>query len=84
MELVRRLEIVDQLARVQSPTLVCVGALDPVTPVAAAEEIVHALPEGVAQFEVIEGAGHWPWKDAPDRFWPIITKFIDGTPLGAS
>ena len=79
MELVRRTDIVDQLSRVDAPTLVAVGALDPVTPVAAAEEIVAALPEGIAQLEVIEGAGHWPWKDAPDRFWPMIVEFIHGT-----
>jgi len=76
---VRRTDIVDQLSRVDAPTLVAVGALDPVTPVAAAEEIVAALPEGIAQLEVIEGAGHWPWKDAPDRFWPMIVEFIHGT-----
>ena len=40
MELIRRLDIVDQLSHVDSPTLVSVGELDPVTPVAAAEEIV--------------------------------------------
>lgn len=79
MELVRRLDILDQLGRVTSPTLVCVGELDPVTPVGAAEEIVHALPDGIAQLEVIQGAGHWAWKDAPDRFWPIISAFINGT-----
>ena len=45
MELMRRLDIVDQLSRVDSPTLVSVGELDPVTPVAAAEEIVGALPK---------------------------------------
>jgi pimeloyl-ACP methyl ester carboxylesterase len=76
MELIRRLDIVDQLRRVGSPTLVSVGELDPVTPVAAAEEIVGALPEGIAQLTVIDGAGHFPWKDAPDRYWPIITDFI--------
>ncbi len=53
----RRLDIVDQLGRVDSPTLVSVGELDPVTPVAAAEEIVRGLPEDVAKLEVIEGAG---------------------------
>ena len=51
-----------------SPTLVSVGELDPVTPVAAAEEIVGALPEGIAQFEVIDGAGHFTWMDAPERY----------------
>ena len=68
MELVRRTDIVDQLSRVDAPTLVAVGELDPVTPVAAAEEIVGALSEGIGHLEVIDGAGHWAWKDAPDRF----------------
>jgi pimeloyl-ACP methyl ester carboxylesterase len=79
MELIRRLDIVDQLRHVDSPTLVSVGELDPVTPVAAAEEIVDALPEGVAQLEVIEGAGHFTWMDAPDRYWPMIIEFIGST-----
>ncbi len=79
MELIRRLDIVDQLSRVDSPTLVSVGELDPVTPVAAAEEIVAALPEGIAQLEVIDGAGHFPWKDAPDGYWPMIIEFIHST-----
>jgi proline iminopeptidase len=79
MELVRRVEIVDQLARVECPTLVSVGELDPVTPLGAAEEIVDALPEAIGRLEVIGGAGHWAWKDAPDRFWPMMIEFIDST-----
>lgn len=76
MELMIGLDIVDQLSRVDAPTLVSVGELDPVTPVAAAEEIVGALPEGLAQLEVIAGAGHFTWLDAPDRFWRIIIGFV--------
>ncbi len=79
MGLIRRLDIVDQLSRVDSSTLVSVGELDPVTPVAAAEEIVAALPEGVAQLEVIARAGHFAWLDAPGRFWPIIIEFVHST-----
>jgi pimeloyl-ACP methyl ester carboxylesterase len=79
MELTRRLDIVDQLGRVDAPTLVCVGELDPVTPVAASEEIVGALPQGIAQLEVIEGAGHFTWMDAPDRFWHMMIEFIEST-----
>ena len=78
MDLVRQLDIVDQLSRVDAPTLVSVGDLDPVTPVAAAEEIVGALPEGIAQLEIFEGAGHFTWMDAPDRYWPRMIEFIDG------
>ena len=77
MELIRRLDIVDQLSRVESPTLLSVGELDPVTPVAAAEEVVGALPEGIGHLEVIDGAGHWAWKDAPDIFWPMVIEFIN-------
>ena len=40
MELLRRFDVVDQLGRIDCPTLVCVGDLDPVTPVDAASEIV--------------------------------------------
>ena len=79
MELIRRLDIVDQLSRVDSPTLVSVGELDPVTPVAAAVEVVGALPHGIAQLEVIDGAGHFAWMDAPERWWPMIIDFVAST-----
>jgi pimeloyl-ACP methyl ester carboxylesterase len=77
MELVRRANIVNELARIDVRTLVCVGELDPVTPVEAAEEIVASIPEGLAQLEVIEGAGHFTWLDAPQRFWPVLLDFVD-------
>ena len=74
MELLRRLDVVDQLARVACPTLVCVGELDPVTPVAASREILEALPAEIGRLEVIEGAGHFPWLDIPDRYWSLISR----------
>jgi len=76
MDLVRRLDIVDQLGRVAAPTLVSVGDLDPVTPVAAAEEIVDALPDGVGRLEILHGAGHFSWLDAPERYRSMINGFI--------
>jgi pimeloyl-ACP methyl ester carboxylesterase len=76
MELLRRFDVVDRLAHVDCPTLVCVGELDPVTPVAAAREIFDALPDGIGRLEVIEGAGHFPWKDVPDRYWPLLNGFV--------
>jgi proline iminopeptidase len=79
MELIRHLDIVDQLSHVRSPTLVCVGELDPVTPVAAAEEIAAALPRGIAKLAITTGAGHFTWKDAPERYWPMIIDFINTT-----
>jgi len=70
------LDIVDQLSRIDSPTLVSVGELDPVTPIGAAEEVVAALPDGIAQLDVIPDAGHFTWLDAPDRFWSIMIEFV--------
>jgi pimeloyl-ACP methyl ester carboxylesterase len=72
MELFRAFDVVDQLADIDCPTLVCVGALDPVTPVDAAREIHDALSEGLSRFELLEGAGHFPWKDVPDAYWPLL------------
>jgi pimeloyl-ACP methyl ester carboxylesterase len=77
MDLVRGLDIVDQLQNIDAPTLVSVGDADPVTPVAAAEEIVRALPEGIGELDVVEGAGHFTWMDAPDRYWPALVEFIN-------
>lgn len=74
MERLRQFDAVNQLALVASPTLVSVGRLDPVTPVAAAREIVEALPSG--RLEVIEGAGHFPWLDEPDAYWPSLVELL--------
>lgn len=52
------------------------GSLDPVTPVAAARDIIGALPPGRGQLEVIDDASHFPWLDRPDRYWPLISTFL--------
>jgi proline iminopeptidase len=78
MEVVRACDLVGQLGRIDAPTLVAVGDLDPVTPVAAAEEIVSALREGLAQLEILPGAGHFPWLDTQEHFWSTITEFVAG------
>ena len=76
MDLLRRFDVVDQLAGIDCPTLVCVGALDPITPVDVSREIVEALPRDIGRLEVIEGAGHFPWLDTPERYWPVIEDFV--------
>jgi pimeloyl-ACP methyl ester carboxylesterase len=79
MRLMRQLNLVDQLATVGCPTMVCVGALDPVTPVTAAREIMDGLPRGTGQLEIIDLAGHFPWLDRTDRYWSILTGFLAAT-----
>jgi len=82
--LMSRFDALEQLARVACPTLVCTGALDPITPVAAAEEIAAALPAGRARLEVIAGGGHFPWRDAPECYWPLLIEFVTAAPVAAS
>jgi pimeloyl-ACP methyl ester carboxylesterase len=74
--LLTRFNALDQLTRVDCPVLVCVGALDPATPVAAAHEIMRALPDGRGRLEVIEDAGHFSWMDNPESYWPIVAAFV--------
>jgi pimeloyl-ACP methyl ester carboxylesterase len=76
MDLLRALDIVDELRHIHCPTLVCVGELDPVTPVGASREIVEALPPGVGRLEVVRGAGHFPWLDAPAAYREIVESFV--------
>ena len=76
MDLMRRLDHVDQLPRITVPTLVCVGELDGPTPVAASEEIIVGLAPGIGRLEVVADAGHFPWLDAPEAYWPVIEQFV--------
>ena len=80
MDLVRRVDILDQLGGVTCPVLVMVGDLDPVTPVTASEEIVGAVPDSRARLDVVAGAGHFPWLDAPERVWPMVADFVASQP----
>jgi len=76
MDLMRELDVVHQLARIDRRTLVCVGEADPVTPVEASREIVAALPEGIGQLEIVPGAGHFPWLDDAETYWRVVTSFV--------
>jgi pimeloyl-ACP methyl ester carboxylesterase len=78
LALMRGFDVLDQLGRVDCPTLVGVGALDPVTPPAAARELAAALPQGATRLEVFAGAGHFTWKDDPGRYWPLLLEFVAG------
>jgi len=76
MAQLRRFDVVGQLDRITSPTLVCAGDVDPVTPLGAAHEIMEGLAPGLGRLEVFEGAGHFPWLDVPDRLWAAIRTHI--------
>jgi pimeloyl-ACP methyl ester carboxylesterase len=72
----KTMNLLPGLARARCPVLVLAGAWDPVTPVAAAEAIVEALPAEHVQYELFENAGHGVFRDEPERAEAILRRFI--------
>jgi pimeloyl-ACP methyl ester carboxylesterase len=77
MDQLRALDLVAELPRIGCPVLVSVGDADPVTPVPAAEEIVSGLRPGLGRLSVLEGAGHFPWLDAGERYRAQVARFVE-------
>lgn len=67
-----------QLGNVRCPALIVEGSLDPdwVDPRAEGEAIVAAMPAGLGQLEMIEGAGHYPHVQYPDEVVSLLLKFL--------
>ncbi len=67
-----------QLANVRCPALIVEGSLDPdwADPLAEGEAIVAAMPTGLAELEVIEGAGHYPHTQFPDQTVALLLAFL--------
>ena len=62
-----------EVSAVRVPTLVIHGALDPL-PVETSQELISLLPH--AQHVVIPDAGHMPFWEAPDVFFPLVERFL--------
>jgi proline iminopeptidase len=69
-------DVRDRLGAIECRTLVCVGELDPITPVACAREILDGLRPAIGRLEVLDGAGHFPWKDDADAYWRVLERFL--------
>ena len=52
------------------------------TPVEASREIANALPPDLCRFEILPGAGHFPWLDDPDRYFALVDDFVDAVATG--
>lgn len=67
-----------QLANVRCPVLIVMGTLDYDWghPQAEGSAIVDALPSGLGRLEMVEGAGHYPHDQFPDRVVSIILDFL--------
>jgi pimeloyl-ACP methyl ester carboxylesterase len=65
----------ERLNRVKAPTLVIMGGKDPDFPDPAAEGRILAERTG-GSLEVIEGVGHYPQTEMPEKAAPILLDFL--------
>jgi pimeloyl-ACP methyl ester carboxylesterase len=72
----RTMDLLTPLAAVRCPTLVLAGGLDPITPVSCSEAIMAALPKGLGELVVFDGAGHGAYRDEPERGEAVLRKFL--------
>ncbi len=72
----RTMDLRGDLAKIACPTLVLAGGADPITPLACSEAIFAALPEGLAELEVFEAAGHGVHRDEPERAEASLRRFF--------
>jgi len=68
------LDLFPELVNIRCPTLVLGGELDPITPVADAEDIAAAIPH--SRLEIFAGAGHGVFRDKPEEAIALIREFI--------
>ena len=67
-----------QLGNVRCPVLIVEGTLDPdwADPRAEGAAIVAALPDGIGEVAVIEGAGHYPHTQFPAETVALLLPFL--------
>ncbi len=67
-----------QLPNLTVPALVIMGTLDPdfADPRAEGEAVVAAMPSGLGQVALVEGAGHYPHAQSPDRVAELVIGFL--------
>ena len=81
-QLLMELDLLPDLPKITSPTLVCVGSKDPLM-ATAADEILDGLRPGIGRLEMIEGAGHFSWLDAPEATFGAIARFVEDLSVGS-
>lgn len=63
----------DRLSELAAPTLFVHGAADPLLPASWSER---AAAETGASLEVLDEVGHWPAREAPERFNEVVAGFL--------
>jgi pimeloyl-ACP methyl ester carboxylesterase len=70
----RRARVEEAIRRVRARTLITHGALDRLVPVAVSEAATRLQPS--FRLEVMEGVGHVPMLQAPDRWLSIVDRWL--------
>jgi len=65
------------LAATDAPVLAIAGAHDRAHPPANAERIAGTARNG--ELVIVDGAGHFPFAEAPDRYWPAVVDWLTRT-----
>jgi proline iminopeptidase len=66
--------VVHRLPEIDVPTLVIAGASDFIFPPEAQAQLVAGIRN--AELHLIANAGHEPWSERPDAFFPIVRRFL--------
>lgn len=74
--LVRRRRYYDTLARITAPTLLVQGSEDRLVPLESVREIARSRPDW--DFEILDGVGHVPMMEVPDRFLAAVEGWLEG------
>jgi pimeloyl-ACP methyl ester carboxylesterase len=71
----------DQLANVRCPVLIVEGGADPdwADPRAEGDRIIADLPAGLGELAVIDGAGHYPHAETPEKLLRLLLPFLAKT-----
>ena len=73
------MQLLPGLATVQCPVLVMAGELDPVTPLADAQDIAAAIPAPWGRLVTFPNAGHGAWRDEPVAAMAVLRDFLVST-----
>jgi pimeloyl-ACP methyl ester carboxylesterase len=72
----REFDMLADLVRVQCPTLVLGGQLDPMLPIECQRDIAAALSPALLTYREFDGCGHGVMHDVPQQAMPVLREFI--------
>ncbi|TAG00994.1 MAG: alpha/beta hydrolase [Betaproteobacteria bacterium] len=72
----RTMDMLHELSRIQCPTLVMGGALDPMLPIECQRDIAAAMPQHHVRYREFANCGHGVIQDAPIETMELLRDFI--------